>query len=151
MTMAPVKTWVLVADAGRARVLEQSGRESTLSLVEGLDLENPIAKTSDTARDSLPRAFDSVGEGRHAIEPRSDPRRAEKKEFALELAGRLDAALEKRAYDRLIIIAPPQMIGDLRPALSDRVRDRLAHELVLDLAHAPITEIAQRLKEARAA
>jgi protein required for attachment to host cells len=145
------KTWVLVADAGHARVLEQAGRKGDLTLVEGLDLKHPIAKSSDMVCDSLPRTFDSVGPGRHAITPKSDPHRSEKKAFAKELAQALDAGIGKNAYDRLIIIAPPQMLGDLRPHLSDAVRSRLEQELLLDLADAPIPEIARRVAEARAA
>lgn len=144
------KTWILVADAGHARVLEQWG-QTNLTLVDGLDLNHPIAKSSDMVRDSLPRTFDSVGPGRHAITPKSDPHRAEKKAFAKELAQVLDAGIGKKAYERLIIIAPPQMLGDLRPHLSDAVKSRLERELHLDLAGAPIEEIARRVAKARAA
>jgi protein required for attachment to host cells len=143
-----MKTWVLVADAGHARVLERSGPKQDFALVEGLELKHPIAKSSDMVRDSLPRTFDSVGPGRHAITPRSDPHRSEKKNFARELAQVLDAGLAKNAYDRLIIIAPPQMIGDLRPQLSEAVRSRLTQELLLDLADASIPEIARRVEKA---
>lgn len=148
--MKSKKTWILVADAGHARILEQSGEEG-LTLVEGLNIEHPIPKSSDLGRDSLPRTFDSVGPGRHAITPRTDPHRAEKKSFAKELADLLDAGLAKKAYDRLIIIAPPQMIGDMRPALSKAVKDRVQQELQLDLADAPIAEVARRLKDAKSA
>jgi len=145
------KTWVLVADAGRARVLEQTGRNGHLAPVEGLDVVHPIAKSSDMVRDSLPRTFDSVGPGRHAITPKSDPHRAEKSKFAEELAAMLDARLAQKAYDELVIIAPPQMIGDLRPHLSDAVSSRLERELHLDLAGAQISEIERQLTKARAA
>lgn len=142
-------TWVLVADAGRARVLQASAGSDELTLVE--DIDHPIGKTSDNARDRLPRTFDSFGKGRHAIAPKSDPHRVEKKDFADELATLLDVALEGGAYDALVVIAPAQMIGDLRKMLTDRVREHLQGELVLDLTKAPISEIAERLKGLRAA
>lgn len=144
-------TWILVADAGRARVLRQSGAAGDLVAVEGLDFAHPIPKTADMVRDSLPRTFDSVGPGRHAIDPRSDPRRAEKKNFAKTLAETLDAGLAEKAFDKLVIVAPPRMIGDLRPHLSDAVKGRLERELLLDLSAAPIPEISRRLAEARTA
>lgn len=145
------KTWVLVADAGHARVLIQSSHEPALSLVEGLDIAHPIPKSADMVRDSLPRTFDSAGPNRHAIAPRQDPHRAEKKSFAKELAHILDTGLADNAFDKLVIIAPPQMLGDLRPHLSDTVRKKLEREMHLDLSKAPIDEIARRLDEARAA
>jgi protein required for attachment to host cells len=145
--MKHTKRWVLVADAGRAKVLEQSGPEKSLSPVEGLAFEHALSKSSDMARDSLPRTFDSVGPGRHAIAPKSDPHRSEKLVFAKELAQVLDAGLTNHAYDKLIIVAPPQMIGDLRAILSDAVRRHLERELVADLTHASISDIAQRIAE----
>ena len=149
--MKQVRTWILVADAGRARVMLQSGPGGELALVEGLDIEHPMQKSSDMVRDSLPRTFDSVGPGRHAITPRSDPHRAEKKNFAKKLAQMLDTGLGTKAFDKLVIIAPPQMIGDLRPNLSDAVRSRLEREILLDLADASLAEISRRLAETRAA
>jgi len=143
--MAVGKTWILVADASRARVLAQSGHEERLKAIGGFDLDHPIPKTSDVARDSLPRTFDSVGEGRHAISPKTDPRRAEKNSFAIELANRLHAEATKLSFDHLIIIAPPQMMGDLRAALSNAVRSRLSREMTLDLTHESDTEIARRI------
>ncbi len=145
------KTWILVADAGRARVLAQRTRSSDLVLVDGMDLTHPNPKSSVMGSDSLPRTFDSVGPGRHAIEPRSDPHRAEKRNFAKELSGLLDDGLAAAAYDQVFIIAPPRMMGDLHEFLSDKVKHAVVGELLLDLAHAPIGEIARRLAEARAA
>jgi protein required for attachment to host cells len=147
--MTRKKTWILVADAGRARVLERLGRDGTPTLVS--DLAHPMAKTSDVARDSLPRTFDSVGKGRHAIQPKSDPHRADKAAFAGDLAAMLDDAVQAKSFDELIIIAPAQMVGDLRDALSDHVKAVLRKEVLLDLAHAPIGEIADRLKKLSAA
>jgi protein required for attachment to host cells len=140
-------TWVLVADAGRARILVQSGPDKSLSPVESLSFEHALPKSSDIARDSLPRTFDSIGPGRHAIAPKSDPQRSEKLVFARELAQVLETGLTNHAYDKLIIVAPPQMIGDMRANLSDAVRRHLERELVADLTHASNSDIAQRIAE----
>lgn len=140
-------TWILVADAGRARVLEAAGHGGELTEVDGLDIVNEIPKTSDTVRDSLPRTFDSSGPGRHAIAPKSDPRRSAKRDFAEELAGKLAEAEAKGAFQELVIIAPAQMTGDLRQCLTADVKRRVTREFLLDLAHAPKAEIARRLKE----
>lgn len=149
--MSTKKTWVLVADAGRARVFEKSDQRPDLVLVEGLDLHHPIPKTSDMVRDSLPRTFDSVGPGRHAITPKSDPHRAEKKDFAKTLAQILEKGRAAAAYEHLIIVAPPQMMGDLHGCLPDSVKGSLKGELLLDLTRASISEIARRLPEAKSA
>ncbi len=144
--MAHEKTWILVADASRARIFAETDGRQPLEAI--LSLDHPLSKTSDMVRDSLPRTFDSAGEGRHAIAPKTDPHRAEKRSFAIELAGRLHDEAAKRSYDQLILIAPPQMMGDFRQALSDAVRARLRRELVLDLTHASASEIAERIRAA---
>lgn len=145
------KTWILVADAGRARAFERLEHDAPLAGVESFDLEHPMEKTSEAARDALPRTYDSVGPGRHAITPKTDPHRADKAAFARTLADRLDAAAQQGLFDDLVLVAPPQMMGDLRAALPDAVKSRVRHELTQDLTHASPQEIAQHLKTARVA
>lgn len=117
--MASKRTWILVADGSRARILEkEEGGRKQLKTIEGMTFAHDLPKTSDVARDRLPRTFESVGATRHAVGPDVDPHRKEKRKFANELADVLDAELEKRAFDRLVIIAPAQMLGDLRSALT---------------------------------
>lgn len=139
------KTWVLVADAGHARVFDRSPEKT---LVQVLDFKHATPKSSDLVRDGLPRTFDSAGPGRHAIAPKSDPHRTEKRKFAEALAEKLDASHAAKAFDELIIVAPPQMIGDLRPNLSDAVKRCLRHEVQLDLVDAPIPDITRHLAAA---
>lgn len=145
--MTKKTTWILVADAGRARVLAEAASGGELIQVEGFDLTNELPKTSELVRDSLPRTFDSAGPGRHAIAPKSDPHRAAKRDFAEELAEQIATAEAKGAFHELVIVAPAQMLGDLRQCLTEPVKRRVTRELRLDLAHTPIAEIARRLKE----
>lgn len=144
------RTWVLVADAGRARILESERPGEALKPVPGMSFTHDTPKTHDIVRDRQPRSFESVGPMRHPIAPKVDPHRAEKTRFAVALAGTLDAELGRKAFDRLAIIAPAQMLGDLRAALSAPLRDVVACELDLDLTKAPDAEIAARLREERA-
>jgi protein required for attachment to host cells len=144
--MASKKTWILVADGGRARILErEDGGRKQLRTIEGMTFAHDLPKTSDVARDRLPRTFESVGATRHAVGPDVDPHRAEKRKFANELADRLDAEVAKQSFDRLIIVAPAQMLGDLRSALTPAVRERTTADVVMDLTKVPDAEIASHL------
>ncbi len=98
-------TRVLVADAGCARMLVQASKGSSLVLVDGMDMILPIPITSDVVRDSLPRTFDSVGPGWHAIAPRSEPHRAEKQNFAKRLVRVLEDGLAAAAYELVLLSA----------------------------------------------
>ena len=75
----------------------------------------------------------SGGQGRHAMESPTDPKRHEKEQIAREIAGMLSEAHKKHVFDRLILIAPPAMLGDLRDALPKDVANALHGELPKDL------------------
>ena len=49
------------------------------------------------------------------------------------------------AYDRLVIAAAPAALGDLRPALSEGVRQTIMAELPKDLTSIPTLRLSQHL------
>lgn len=143
--MKPQRTWVLIADAGRARVLENTGPGSGLRIVPGQSLENRIPSGHDLVSDQAPRAHDSLGPARHAMTGSEDPRRKEKRHFAGELADALDHGARQGAFDRLVLVAPPQILGDLRTALSPRVKEKVVSEVAKDLTKTPDRDVAGHL------
>jgi protein required for attachment to host cells len=143
--MKTIRTWVLIADAGRARVLASEGPGKGLAPVEGLALENELPPTHELVRDRQPRSMESVGNMRHPITPRTDPRRKEKRRFAAEIASALEEQLEIRAFDRLVVVAPPRALGDLRDAMPESVRLRVVNEVAKDLTKTPDGEVERHL------
>ena len=91
------------------------------------------------------RTHESSGTTRHAIEAKEDPRRAVKRAFAEDVAERLAVAVVAKAFDRLVVVAPPQMLGDLRVAFSAAVTDRIVKEIAKDLVKIPRTELLAHL------
>ena len=79
------------------------------------------------------------------MQPPTDPKRHEKRRFAHELAGFLAAAAKRREFDHLILVAPPQALGDLRDELPKAVNDRLAGELAKDLTNLPVHDLPAHL------
>ena len=133
--MKSVNTWILIADGAKARVLLNAGRGKGVKEVPGLDVASEYPRSGDIMADREGRSFDSQGKGRHAMERPSDPHRNAKKAFAGTLAAMLDEQAARNSFDRLVIVAPPQMLGDLRAALSPNVRDKVDVELAKDLTH----------------
>lgn len=128
-----MKTWILIADAAHARVLEADGVGKPLSRVPDFVLTSPTPAGRELTSERRPRTHDSTGDARHAIEPRTDPRREMKRAFALAVAEKLEAAITAGAFERLVIAAPPVMLGDLRAVLSKAVTNRIVAELPRDL------------------
>ena len=145
--MKPIRTWVLIADGARARILQNDGPGKGLHEVEGCVFHGDHAATHDIMSDREGRSHASVGPGRSAIEAHSDPHRELKKRFAHQLADVLASRLRSKAYDRLVIVAAPSALGDLRAAISEQVRAKVTGEVAKDLTKTPDGEVAGHLKD----
>ncbi|MFO7646651.1 host attachment protein [Halomonas campaniensis] len=140
-------TWVVVADQARARLFSASDRRGALEEVE--DLANPEGRLhdQDLNADRPGRAFDSMGEGRHAMGKHHSPKEQEAIRFAQEVGDRLAVGLHDGAYRHLIISATPRFLGLLREALPEDVTKRVVLELHKDLTALSSDEIRAHLPE----
>ncbi|MBL8675024.1 MAG: host attachment protein [Rhodospirillales bacterium] len=145
--MKRARTWILIADGARARVLECGPRGGGLREVEAMVFEADHAATRDLAADRPGRSFSSTTDARSAMEPRSDPHRRLKRAFARRLAAALESGLAAGGYDRLVVVAAPVTMGDLRAELSDRVAAAVAVEVDKDLTKVPDDEVLPHLPE----
>jgi len=145
--MKATHTWILIADGARARILQNDGPGKGLHEVEGLVFHGDHAATHELMSDREGRSHSSVGPGRSAIEAHSDPHRELKKKFAHQLAETLSRGLQQKAYDRLVIVAAPSALGDLRAALPAQVRAKLTGEVAKDLTKTPDSELADHLRD----
>lgn len=143
--MKPTTTWIVIADGARARLFVNRGPGKGIEAVEGGTLEGDHRPDREIMSDKPGRSFESVGETRHAIDPRTDPHRELKRAFAERITGMLDEQLAAKSYDRVVLVAPPAMLGDLRAALSERVRAVVYAELDKDLTKTPVGELPQHL------
>ena len=149
--MKPTRTWILIADGARARILQNDGPGTGLQALEGREWHGDHAATHELMSDRTGRAFSSVGPARSAIEPHSDPHRQLKRNFVHRLADTLSEGWRDRAYDRLILVAAPSALGDLRAALSPDVRAKVVAEIAKDLTKIPDAAMAEHLKDVLAA
>ena len=144
--MNQLRTWVLIADGARARVLENSGPGHSWVSIERLVFHADHSATHELVSDRAGRSFSSSGAGRSAIESRSDPHRELKAKFARHLADILASELAQGSYHRLIVVAAPVTLGDLREAVSAQVRATIVDEIAHDLTKIPDSEVAAHLK-----
>ncbi|HMB48370.1 MAG TPA: host attachment protein, partial [Afifellaceae bacterium] len=145
MPTRKLKTWILIADASRARILENDGPGRGVQALANRIYEAEHRKAGDIMADRPGRTFDSAGSGRHAKAYRSDPVREEERAFAASLVGNLQQAHEKGDFDRLILIAPPKMLGDLRAQLPESLQAVIHAEIDKDLTPIPNSDIPQYL------
>ncbi len=133
--MKPIRTWIVVADGAHARFFlnEGPGRGLTPALPEAPAVPHP--PTREQGSDRPGRVFESADSSRHALEPRADWHRLEKQQFARAVARIVDQASGDNAFDRLVLIAPPKTLGDLRAALGQASHGAIHRELAKDLTH----------------
>jgi len=141
--MKPTVTWILIADGAHARLFANRGPGKGIEQLEVINGDH--RPDSELVRDSLGRSFESVGDMRHAITPKTDPHRELKRDFARHLGKVLEQGLAEKAYDRLVLVAPPSALGDLRAALSEPVKHAIYAELDKDLVKIPTDNLAEHL------
>jgi protein required for attachment to host cells len=144
--MKKTVTYILVADGARARLYANHGVGKGLQPVSGATHKADLHHHDrEILSDKPGRAFSSVGEGRSAMEPQTEWHRFEKHKFAREMAKVLDAAAASKSFDRLILVAPPATLGDLRMELGDTTRKMVSAELPKDLTRHAEQELPQHL------
>ncbi|KKB84942.1 hypothetical protein VW29_09005 [Devosia limi DSM 17137] len=143
--MKKTVTWVLIADGTQARVLENTGPGKGLKQVDGLDFAIDALQAREIVSDRPGRGHSSVGPGRSAMEPKTDPVEYREAAFAKSVAAMLDVQQQKGAFDRLIIAAAPDALGDIRRSMSAGVKKTVLAELDKDLTNLPTAQLSRHL------
>jgi len=144
--MKATRTWVVIADGARARVLLHDGPGHGLKPIPGCNFWAPHLKDSDIVADRAGRTFETYGSGRHSMKPATSPHRHNKAEFARTLVEFLDRKHAEGEFDRLLIVAAPTTLGDLRPLLSKALKSHLIAELPKDLTQIPDEQIIRHVE-----
>jgi len=110
--------WILVAHRGGARVFENKGPGKGLNLLH--DIPHPAGrlKNKDIGADKPGRSFDSRGQARHALSSEQEPTAHVAEQFAKQLSSMLDDGRNQHRYGKLVLVAEPRFLGNLRAALS---------------------------------
>jgi protein required for attachment to host cells len=110
----------------------QSGRSAALE--ERTDLAMRLeSEDAYEPQDRPPRAHDSVGAGRHAMDKGGSLHEQEEENFLRRVADRINEAAKHQQFAHLAIAAPPRALGLLRPLLSDAASGALRADLDKDV------------------
>jgi protein required for attachment to host cells len=135
--MKPVRTWVLIADGGHAKVLEIDAGRRGLEAQADMEMSIELPPSHELVSDRLTRTYESKGHARHAKGGRADPHRELKRGFAKSVGKALQARLAEGRFEHLVVVAPPPALGDLREALPKKVRAKVVGEVAQDLVKTP--------------
>lgn len=121
-------TWIVAADASRAKVLQVTDRQQ---LVEVEDFVNPEGRLHNRELDTDARGRFPGG---NTSQPEVEAVEHRNELFAKRLADYLDKARTEHRYDRLVLAAAPKYLGQLRKELHKEVGKLVADELPKDLS-----------------
>ena len=145
------KTWVLVANAERARCFQ---RDSTShALTELSDFVHPHASLAGEAQGGALTGAAGKGHGRtgHAgtqFEPHTPAQAKERDSFARQLADYLNEGVAAKRCNGLVLIASSPMLGELRPCLSPATQKVVQSAVVGDLTRYEGPELKKRVDDA---
>jgi protein required for attachment to host cells len=132
-----------------ARVLVADGAKMLFFRNEG-DADQPVLKilSADEQTDARDRDIktDSAGQkpgGSTAGEP--DYHRQAEDRFAADAAAMLNKGALANAYEKLIVVASPKTLGELRHHYHKETQSRLLAEIPKDLARQPVDKIEAAL------
>jgi len=145
------KTWVLIANAERARCFERHATDH--SLTELTDFVHPHSSLTGEAGGGDLTGAAGKGHGRtgHAgtqFEPRTDAHSKERGSFARQLADYLNEGVAAQRCNALVLIATSPMMGELRPCLSSAAEKLVRSSVTSDLTLYQGPELKERVDRA---
>lgn len=116
------KTWIVLANASRARICERLEGEAGDGLHDLMDFVHTQSrqKGSELGFDQPGHVERGMGSGLRGgtdLSPRSDPRHKEHERFAREIAQYLDQAVSMRHCERIVLIASDPFLGEVKAQL----------------------------------
>ena len=147
-----MKLWILIADAGRARIFSSDGNALPLREVNGMIHPRSRVRGSElfTSRPGRVRTGPN-GRNVSAMPPHTEPKEVEAVRFAQSLSQLLQRARHRGSFEQLAIAAPPHFLGLLRDRLDVQVRKCLVTCLNKDYTLTPSRDLPPLLEGVRRA
>lgn len=153
--MIEKKNWLVVANAARARVLEEgdTDRDKHRRYVHVADLVHPQSRQKGMALGG-DRAGHvegaSPGLAGAAYTPRTDPREREHARFAREVAHLLDEGIAAQRCAGLVLVASSPFLGLLKGHLGEQAKKAIVHTVDADYTALDEQALADRLAAGKA-
>lgn len=145
------KTWILIANAERARCFERHGADH--SLTELSDFVHPQASLEGQAGGGDLTGAAGKGHGRtgHAgtqFEPHTEAHAKERASFARQLADHLNEGIAGQQCHAIVLIATSPMLGEIRPCLSPAADKAVKRSVASDLTRYQGLDLKKRIDDA---
>jgi protein required for attachment to host cells len=143
--VSKITTWILVADGARARVFVNEGVGKGVRELSDRAFVGSRMRGRDIQSDRPGRTYDRAGHGRHAMEPPTDPQEKAESDFLRDVVGWLSEKGHEGAFDRLILIAAPRALGEVRQVMPKPLAQKVTGEIAADLTKSDASEVERRV------
>jgi protein required for attachment to host cells len=133
---------VVVGDGNKAFFYRNEGTPMHVKLVVEHVLEQSNPRTREQGTDKPGRYAGPDGNSRSAMEETDWHQLAENR-FAQQISTELYRLAHANRFAQLILVAPPKIMGSLRPSLHQEVTKRIVAEIPKDLTGQTKEEIAR--------
>ena len=152
--MKDTKNWLVVANAARARVLEEGDQRpgKRRAYVHVADLVHPQSRQKGMALETDRAGHaegSSPGLAGAAYMPRTLAREREHDRFAQEVAHMLDKGLAAQRCAGLVLVASSPFLGQLKAHLGKQAKKAIVRTLDADYTALDENALAERLAEAQ--
>jgi protein required for attachment to host cells len=159
-------TWILSANAGRARFFSESDPAEPLQEIE--DMVNDAVRMRDSETENDKEGVTAAGKSSHNIggtqgvglshngkvgapnkqyEPLHTPAELETEKFAKDISQYLLVAQRENRFQHLVISASPQFLGALRSFLDPHVKPLIKLEVNKDYTHSSPQQLREQIRE----
>jgi protein required for attachment to host cells len=145
------KTWIVLANASRARILDRESDGGRLVELENLAHPQSRVKGSELTSDRGGHAEKAHGDPGHAgteFQPRTDPRQKEHAVFAAEVSRYLENEVAQGRCQDLVLIASDPFLGELKSHLGPTAMRAVSVTIARDLTTFAGRDLAGRVTEA---
>lgn len=145
------RNWLVVANAARARVLEETERADRYTHVADLVHPQSRLKGEQLAGDRPGHVHvegKGHGLGSTSYLPRTDPREREHDRFAREVAAAVNEGVAQGRCDGVTLVASDPFLGHLRAHLSPPARQRVLRTVPSDYTTVQDAELGRRIRAA---
>lgn len=133
-----IKRWILVADMGTCKILEQNPKGELTHVYPNIHLNEIEA---NQIRDKGARPPEVAQGSYHLYEPHTEWHKIEKSNFSHEISNLLNHHHED--FDYLTLVVSPELLGKLRRALKKETLSKIDKTIEKDLTKASMKEIEQ--------
>lgn len=152
-------TWIVCANAGRARILESSDTDVDLrGLSEVHDMVSPGGRMQASELETDRMGPTAAGQSIHntggalpnkTYQPAVTPEQHEADKFARSLCSYLQQSQVEGRFQHLVLVAEPQFLGVLRKLISPQLQPLISEEYNKDYTQLSNRDLAAQLLQRR--